>query len=240
MAAMEREFLEKCLAEGMSLSQIGTLVNRDHTTVGYWVKKHGLKAANHDKHAPRGGIDDEVLEILVNEGASIPEMAKELDRSVSTVRYWLKQYGLSHQTSRRRQQARLARAAGLKRAKLECREHGLTEFILEGSGYHRCVKCRSERVAMWRRRAKRRLISAAGGGCLLCGYDKYPGALQFHHLDPARKEFVISRRGHTRSFAEVKAEADKCVLLCANCHAEVEGGVAELPSPAAKVNGSVG
>jgi IS30 family transposase len=29
----------------------------------------------------------------------------------------------------------------------------------------------------------------------------------------------------TRSIAEVRAEVAKCVLLCANCHAEVEGGI---------------
>lgn len=32
----------------------------------------------------------------------------------------------------------------------------------------------------------------------------------------------------TLSLADVRAEAAKCVLLCSNCHAEVEGGVREL------------
>ena len=52
---MEKRFLEKCLSEGLSLREIGDLVDRDHTTVGYWLKKYGLKAANHDKYAPRAG-----------------------------------------------------------------------------------------------------------------------------------------------------------------------------------------
>jgi 5-methylcytosine-specific restriction endonuclease McrA len=88
---------------------------------------------------------------------------------------------------------------------------------------------RSDAVSRWRRRVKLRWIEEAGGACRLCGYSRYQGALQFHHIDPTQKEFVISRHGVTRSFAEARREAAKCVLLCANCHAEVEGGVAELP-----------
>jgi hypothetical protein len=73
------------------------------------------------------------------------------------------------------------------------------------------------------------IVEEAGGACVICGYDRFPGALQFHHLDPATKSFALGLRGVTRSLERVRAEARKCVLLCANCHAEVEGGVAELP-----------
>ena len=54
------------------------------------------------------------------------------------------------------------------------------------------------------------------------------GALQFHHLDPSQKEFGVSGRGVTRAIAKARAEAKKCFLLCANCHAEVEAGVTAL------------
>jgi hypothetical protein len=66
------------------------------------------------------------------------------------------------------------------------------------------------------------------GRCRLCGYDRCPAALQFHHLDPGEKSFALSREGVTRSLAEAQAEAAKCVLLCANCHAEIEAGYREL------------
>jgi predicted HNH restriction endonuclease len=36
-------------------------------------------------------------------------------------------------------------------------------------------------------------------------------------------------RGFTRSFEKMREEAQKCVLLCANCHAAVEAGLTELP-----------
>jgi 5-methylcytosine-specific restriction endonuclease McrA len=87
-----------------------------------------------------------------------------------------------------------------------------------------------ERVSEWRRRTKRRLIAEAGGACAICGYDHYVGALEFHHVDPGTKSFGLSTRGLTRSIDALRAELDKCILLCSNCHAEVEGGVTALPS----------
>jgi 5-methylcytosine-specific restriction endonuclease McrA len=72
------------------------------------------------------------------------------------------------------------------------------------------------------------LVDEAGGCCAVCGYDRYVGALHFHHLDPAQKSFQLGVAGLTRSLAAMRAEAAKCALLCSNCHAEVEGGIATL------------
>jgi ribosomal protein L30E len=44
--------------------------------------------------------------------------------------------------------------------------------------------------------------------------------LQFHHIDPSQKDFNIGGRGSTRAWETIKAEIEKCILLCANCHAE--------------------
>ena len=51
---MERDLLEGYLEEGLSLRQIGALEGRDPSTVGYWVQKHGLKAVNSERNAPKG------------------------------------------------------------------------------------------------------------------------------------------------------------------------------------------
>ena len=48
-------------------------------------------------------------------------------------------------------------------------------------------------------------------------------ALEFHHPDPMTKEFNISDR--ITSFEAIRAELDKCHLLCANCHREVHDGL---------------
>jgi transposase len=228
---MTKEELERYLAAGLSLDQIGELVNKHPSTVSYHLKKHGLRAVNHAKHASKGGIAKEALEPLIEDGLSLQEMAGQLDRSIATVRYWLGQYDLARVAgSRRRREARKAREAGLKHVQLECKRHGITEFVLEGRGSYRCMRCRQERVSEWRRRVKRRLVDEAGGGCAICGYRNCVGALQFHHLDPSQKLFALSREGVTRSFAEAQAEARKCILLCSNCHAEVEAGMTEVPT----------
>lgn len=227
---MEKELLERYLAEGLSLEQIGKRVGRNPSTISYHLKKHGLKPVNHGKHANKGTISEDDLRLLVNDGATLREMAAVLDRSVATTRHWLKKYGLTGDGARRRALARQARITGQKFATLECAHHGLTRFVLEGRGYFRCMKCRQERVSEWRRRVKRKLVAEAGGACLICGYERCIAALEFHHLDPGSKRFALSRQGVTRSFAEAQEEARKCVLLCSNCHAEVESGMTHLPA----------
>lgn len=68
---------------------------------------------------------------------------------------------------------------------------------------------------------KHYLIQQRGGKCEKCGYDKNMSALEFHHLHPEEKEFTLDSRNLERhSDEEILKEFDKCILLCANCHAE--------------------
>jgi 5-methylcytosine-specific restriction endonuclease McrA len=236
---MTKEELEGYLAEGLSLEQIGKRAGREKSTVSYHLKRHGLKPVG-VKYANKGALPKNLLEDMVEGQVSLSEMARRLDRNVSSVRHWLIKYGLWPLPSgKRRAEARCARELGLKRVEMDCRHHGRTEFILEGSGSYRCMKCRREAVVRWRRNAKLRLVEEAGGRCQLCGYDEFPGALQFHHLNPSDKSFGLAMRGLTRSIDELRKEAAKCVLLCANCHAKVEWGSARIP-PSAENDGSIG
>jgi hypothetical protein len=106
-----------------------------------------------------------------------------------------------------------------------CATHGLTGFGPRPDGGWRCLKCRSEAVSRRRQRVKQILVAEAGGACALCGYSRCLRALEFHHVDPSDKQFTVAGRGVTRSLAKAREEARKCVLLCANCHVEVEAGV---------------
>jgi hypothetical protein len=67
-----------------------------------------------------------------------------------------------------------------------------------------------------RQHRKRELVAQRGGRCSDCGYEVTVVALEFHHRDPATKDFAIG--GFNGSLARLEAEALKCDLICANCH----------------------
>jgi 5-methylcytosine-specific restriction endonuclease McrA len=233
---MDERELTSMLDAGMSLEKIGEAVERHPSTVSYWLTKYGLTPAHGDRQRARGAVSRSHLEMLVDRGLSIAELACEFDRSKTTIRHWLQRYELKTLQATRRAQRRAAVEEAIAegrrpsdRLSMTCRVHGDTTFVLEGSGYYRCGRCRSDSVAEHRRRLKALLVGEAGGRCVLCGYDRQPRALEFHHLHPAEKEFALSRSGVTRSLATLRAEASKCVLLCSNCHAEVEDGVTSVP-----------
>ena len=227
---MDEDSLRLLLAQGMSVEAIGRRFGRDPSTVSYWMSKHGLQAPNRDKYAAKGGIERKTLEALIEQGASIGAIATELRRSSATVRHWLSRYGLETHATARRRSARAAREAGDDVLEGSCAHHGTTRFWLDGRGRYRCLACRQEYVTRRRRKVKLILITEAGGRCALCGYDRYVGALQFHHRRPEDESFGLSDAVLARSLDAARAEARKCVLLCSNCHAEVEGGIASAPA----------
>jgi transposase len=226
---MEEAWLRSQLESGRSIESIARELGRSPSTVAYWVNKHGLASQHAPRHAARGPVDRAVLQALVEDGRSIREIAAQLDRSAASVRHWLGRHGLKTQP------ARYSLRDGPKPSQIlrECPLHGWTEFVRTGAvGRYRCGRCNSESVAARRRRIKELLVAEAGGACRLCGFDAYVGALQFHHREPTRKAFALSRQGVTRSLAAARAEARKCVLLCANCHAMVEAGLLLVPAHA--------
>ena len=96
-------------------------------------------------------------------------------------------------------------------------------------GGHRQYKdvCPSCRVSESRRNKKIELINYKGGKCQICNYDRCKRVLQFHHIDPELKEFELSNSG-TMNIEILKKEADKCILVCANCHGEIHEGLINL------------
>ena len=87
------------------------------------------------------------------------------------------------------------------------------------------------REAVKKRRKKIREMARAykGNKCAICGYNKCPRVLAFHHIDPTKKDFGVADHGLTRSWEKTRLEIDKCILLCANCHMEVHDGITQLP-----------
>jgi transposase len=221
---VDRAVLENMLGEGLSLAEIGRRVDRHESTVSYWVQRYDLQASGHVRHAPKGALTHAELATLVQAGMSIGQIAQAVGRGKPSVRYWLQEYGLKTIWAQRRHASREER----REMTLRCARHGMTVFRLQSRGGYRCAKCNAEAVTQRRRNVKRILVEEAGGACRLCGYDRCVAALEFHHVVPANKRFSMSARGVARSIARARAEASKCILLCANCHAEVEVGTTRL------------
>lgn len=99
------------------------------------------------------------------------------------------------------------------------------ELICGGSP-HRCDSCQSNKNRVSK---KLKLIEYGGGKCSICGYSKCPSALVFHHIDPSKKNFTISSY-LTCSIETIYEEINNCILLCANCHAEIHDGMTSLPN----------
>lgn len=77
----------------------------------------------------------------------------------------------------------------------------------------------------------------AGGKCSICGYDKCLQALHFHHTNPENKIKYRNKKGMQIGVTMISVhfnqslaleEMKKCILLCANCHTEVENGITIL------------
>ena len=168
------------------------------------------------------------LEQLVNKGLTQRAIATQIGKSQTTVKYWLKKHGLrtkSTQSARVRKQYAVSFVGDLgSRAELECPVHGLGEYYLESGKRYRCKACNSEAILRRKRKYKKELVEQFGGECQCCGYNKSVEALEFHHTDPETKDFDLSKMT-SKSRELVWAEAKKCILVCSNCHREIEAGI---------------
>ena len=62
-------------------------------------------------------------------------------------------------------------------------------------------------------------------GCVICGYRRVLPALHFHHINPSEKSHCIAEKLGAATVGDLLKEISKCVVLCANCHAEVHNGL---------------
>jgi transposase len=197
---MDRVALEQLLADGLSLAEIGKRFGLHESTVGYWVKKHGLEASHRERHAARGGLRREDLEPLVKAGMSSAQIAEAVCLSKTTVRHWLREYGLKTQWAERRRASKDLQRDILVR----CAHHGTTVFRRRSGGGYRCTKCRAEAVARRRRKVKQLLVDDAGGRCCVCGYNRFHRRARVSSSRTGGKELLVepSRRGEVAGEGE--------------------------------------
>jgi uncharacterized protein YerC len=165
-------------------------------------------------------------------GKTYKEIKEELGCAQSTISYHCKLNGLGGYSDR---------LTSDEKKQLQCLydELGTINKVKEISGRSRDTIIRyvktkkpkksisnSQSVINWRKRTKLKLVEYMGGECQLCGYNKCVEALEFHHVNPAEKDFSIS--GKSLSFNRLKHEVDKCLMVCSNCHSEIHSGITKI------------
>ena len=93
---------------------------------------------------------------------------------------------------------------------------------------YNCVSEESSGPTDTRRKIKQWGLEYKGNKCYICGYDKCPEALDFHHIDESQKSFSLSDHGIKLDWPLIKEELDKCIVVCANCHREIHAGYIEV------------
>jgi len=166
----------------------------------------------------------ESLTQFIGQNISANKIAKELNVSLSTIRYWLKKHNIKTNYISFKDKVKQDITVVKEKYCPNCNEiKSTSEFYLRRdktnfSPY--CKPCTSEQTLKRQRLFKTQCVEYKGGKCIDCGYNKYIGALEFHHLDPSKKDFTIAKSKLCKFDFVIQQELDKCVLLCSNCHRE--------------------
>ena len=140
-------------------------------------------------------IDKETIIKTLNETWHIRPAAEKLGIGYSTLRKYIKEYGIEHDSRKNK----------------------------DGSVFDR-KKHQSKKVTEFRRKRKLDALNYLGGmKCAHCPYDKpIPSVYAFHHKDPKEKDVNFGKmKTNCVSWEVFKTELDKCIVLCHNCHAEL-------------------
>lgn len=102
-------------------------------------------------------------------------------------------------------------------------EEEANKCILLCGNCHILTHCKDEVKMSTDRKRKMAMLQYLGvNSCSRCGISKSPSILEFHHTSNSNKEFTLNdyRGSHIDLSEDVKAELDKCEVICRNCHAE--------------------
>ena len=113
-----------------------------------------------------------------------------------------------------------------------CKHHGDTIFKkakrARGENYE-CLACNTKRTTSWRSNRKQYLVDLFGGRCQCCDCEKPIQVYDFHHLHPELKRFGINNAiKNGVSLDKILEELRNCIMVCANCHREIEAGLIDI------------
>lgn len=179
-------------------------------------------------------MEYEELKAYLDRNLSIREITEESKKCYTSIRYWMKKYGLKANfksfkdghdfANRSTKQKNRQKIIGETRYCPVCKKYKkFDDFYARRknncSGW--CRKCVNQETIKRSRKVKLDCLEYKGGKCQNCGYNKCPAALDFHHRNPKEKDFSICQRyNYGKLNDKIKKELDKCDLLCANCHRE--------------------
>lgn len=188
-------------------------------------------------------MDYTIMKKLIDQGESTWSIGRRMGRHQSTVRYWLKKYGLTTRTSdiyrdEIMNSHKCPSCGKLIQGKRFC-DHKCKSIYYSHLDSTKSSRKRASQKLMEKRKNRRRdLVIESGGECIVCGYNKNFSALTFHHRDSSTKNFPLDVRNIcNRRIESVRDEAKKCDLLCSNCHQELHHpshnilDMKSLPSP---------
>lgn len=160
-------------------------------------------------------MEKEILKNLIDKKFSFRQISKDLNISLSAVRYWSKKYNLKS----RYYEKEISETKYCKYC--ETVKKNKDFYVIKKnklSAY--CKKYTNIQTVKRQKSLKEKCVEYKGGKCEICGYNKCISALEFHHINPNEKDFQMSKYKRYVFNEKVKEELDKCVLLCANCHRE--------------------
>jgi predicted transcriptional regulator len=160
-------------------------------------------------------VNKNELQKLTKRGLSTYKIAEAMGCSQTNVRYWLKKFKLKTESDKPLDFCLACSKKLTGKSTKYCGENCKASYRYSSQpNTNEYQKRRSKERKLF-------FIEQKGGCCQKCGYKKNLSALSFHHRSPAEKHFGLEgRKLSNTSIKKLQIEADKCDLLCLNCHAE--------------------
>jgi 5-methylcytosine-specific restriction endonuclease McrA len=171
-------------------------------------------------------VDKIILEQQVALGKSTYSIAEFLNLSQSTIRYWLKLYGLKTAKSlfnyTHYLEHNCPNCNNITVGSIFCTSKCKSMYYSKSDLTIDSRKRATAKRALKRKNMRVNLLIESGGKCSHCGYNKNHSALIFHHINPVTKLYNIDSRSCINMSKEsLDAEVAKCIVLCHNCHSEL-------------------
>ena len=221
-----KEQYQDLINKGLTSKQIAQQLGIGTSTAKGHIRDYGLKTIFKKERIP---IDKEKLEKLIALNYSTYKIATELKCGQTNVRYWMNMFGLKTTPISKYGNKMTKYKIGDEKVCPKCNRKLLIckeNFYIKKSGcvHSWCKQCNNQITFQRQKQMKIDAVKYKGGKCKVCGYDKYVGALDFHHINPDEKDFAISEL-KSYTWDTIKKELDKCICVCRNCHAEIHAGL---------------